>query len=97
MTGLALGTLAADRAPFDDRPQAFGRPLYNERQWGVMKDGMKYVSKAYGEALRDLRADPHEQVDVLRSGADTEPWLGAMAAALGAISSKAASCVQIAP
>jgi arylsulfatase A-like enzyme len=83
MTGLALGRLAVDRAPFDDRPQAFGRPLYNERQWGVMKDGMKYVAKAYGESLRDLRADPHEQVDLLRSGADTEPWLGAMAAALG--------------
>jgi arylsulfatase A-like enzyme len=83
MTGLALGTLALDRGAFDDRPQAFGRPLYSERQWGVMKDGMKYVAKGYGEALRDLRADPREQIDLLRSGADTSPWLGAMAAALG--------------
>ena len=83
MTGLALDAIAVDRAPFDDRPQAFGRPLYNERQWGVMKDGMKYVAKAYGEALRDLRADPGEQVDLLRTGADTSPWLGAMEAALG--------------
>jgi arylsulfatase A-like enzyme len=83
MTGLPLGTLAADRGPFDDRPQAFGRPLYNERLWGVMKDGLKYVAKAYGESLRDLRADPAERMDVLREGTDTSPWLGAMAAALG--------------
>jgi arylsulfatase A-like enzyme len=83
MTGLPLGTLAADRRPFDDRPLAFGRPLYNERQWGVLKDGLKYVAKAYSESLRDLRADPGEELDVLREGTDTAPWLGAMAGALG--------------
>ncbi len=83
MTGLALGSVAHDSGPFEDRPQAFGRPLYNERQWGVMKEGLKYVAKGYGAALRDLRADPREETDLLRSGADTSPWLGAMAAALG--------------
>jgi hypothetical protein len=83
MTGLALGSLAADDAPFEDRPQAFGRPLYGDRQWGVLKEGLKYVAKLHGERLNDLRADPGEELDVLRPGTDTGPWLGAMAAALG--------------
>jgi arylsulfatase A-like enzyme len=83
MSGMPLDTLASDDKPFEERPQAFGRPLYGGPAWGVMKDGTKYVSRASDEHLFDLRADAHEKTDLLRMGADTNPWLGAMSSALG--------------
>jgi arylsulfatase A-like enzyme len=56
----------------EDRPLAFGRPLYGAVRWGVVADGHKLTTHELRESLFDLRADPGERNDLL-TGAPYDP------------------------
>ncbi len=58
LAGLARGE-PDDR--FVDRSLAFGRLLYGANAWGSLQNGEKWVSRAGGERVFDLQADPTEQ------------------------------------
>lgn len=67
---------AADgsRAPdFVARPQAFGRPLYGLRQWGVLQGTDKYTTAEGVDERYDLASDRAEQRDRYASGWDAAP------------------------
>ena len=85
MTGWPLQELVtgARQAEFAERPQAFGRPLYGMRRWGVVHDGIKYTSHLGADARFDLGADPGEQDDLFKAGEDRGVHRDAMADALG--------------
>ena len=59
-------------AALRDRDQSFGRPLYGTEQWGVLSDGMKYISDAGWESVYDLTTDPGESIDLVESGDSKE-------------------------
>ena len=63
MVGSDLRALASGDATtqFQERPQAFGRPLYGLRRWGSLHQGMKYTVHEGEEALFNLQTDPGEQ------------------------------------
>ncbi len=65
MVGFDLRNLANGSATqrFEDRPQAFGRPLYGLRRWGSLENGKKYMADKGNEALYDLAVDPGETQD----------------------------------
>jgi hypothetical protein len=85
MTGWPLQDLVSGerQAEFADRPQAFGRPLYGMRRWGVLHEGVKYTSHLGADARFDLDTDPGEQDDQFKVGEDTAPHRDAMSQALG--------------
>jgi arylsulfatase len=63
MVGSDLRALASGDATtqFQERPQAFGRPLYGLRRWGSLHQGMKYTVHEGKEALYNVDKDPGEQ------------------------------------
>jgi arylsulfatase A-like enzyme len=78
LTGLDLLSSPADPG----RAIGLGRVLFGESQWGVVKDGKKWVAGPGTQALWDLRADPAESVD--RSAeVDLSVWPEHLSAALG--------------
>ena len=85
MEGIALQELidggAEASARFEARAQAFGRPLYGERQWAVMADAHKYLAAKGKDELYNLEEDPGEQVD-LSEDQDPQPWWDRMSEAL---------------
>lgn len=84
MTGWPLQDLVSgERADaFAERPQAFGRPLYGKRRWGVLTDGQKYTTTRGKDERFDISADPGELEQLFEPGEDTSPWRAAMATAL---------------
>jgi hypothetical protein len=62
MVGSDLRLLASGDTTeqFQNRPQAFGRPLYGLRRWGSLHQGMKYLVHEGKEELFDLQKDPGE-------------------------------------
>ncbi len=78
LRALTNGTQSAD---FTTRPHAFGRPLYGLRQWGSLKQGMKYTVHQGREHLYNLSEDPHETTDII-DGANPAPLRQAMGEAL---------------
>ena len=64
-------TMRGDKASSDAlraRDQSFGRPLYGTEQWGVLSNGMKYISDAGWESVYDLTTDPGETSDLVETG-----------------------------
>ena len=80
LQGVADGTLEATARA---RPLAFGRPLYGDRRWGSLSEGLKYHSSAGKEQIYDLGSDRAEDKDLRRRGADPAPLREALAAGLG--------------
>ena len=83
MVGWDLRSLSnqTQSADFSARPHAFGRPLYGLRQWGSLKQGLKYTVHQGREQVFDLGADPGETTD-LSGQTDTTPLQLAMGEAL---------------
>jgi hypothetical protein len=70
-----------ESAPFEARPQAFGRPLYGPDGWGVVSEGHKWWGRGGERQAFDLRTDPGETRDLLES-VDETPFPVAMGEAL---------------
>jgi len=68
--GMPLQPLSAGETTekFTQRPQAFGRPLYGERRWGSLHQGIKYSSHKGNEDVYDLNVDPGERDDLAPEG-----------------------------
>ena len=78
----ADGTRAA---AFRERPQAFGRPLYGLRKWGVLTGDDKYTTAEGSDERYALAEDPGEAADQYATGwteAPTDAWKN-MGVALG--------------
>lgn len=70
MTGQPL-QVAVDggaRGDLSGRPIGFGRPLYGQRRWGVVDEGLKYTQHDGRERVFDLGADPTEARDLVATG-----------------------------
>jgi len=67
MLGSDLRLLANGTATeqFQDRPQAFGRPLYGTRRWGSLNNGTKFMVHEGVEELFDLNSDALEQRNLI--------------------------------
>jgi arylsulfatase A-like enzyme len=75
---------AAALAHLDERPLAFGRPLYGSDGWGVTQRGMKWYSQGGGQFLYDLGRDPGETSNLTSGGrADLSPYPAVLGEALG--------------
>jgi hypothetical protein len=75
---------AAALASLEERPLAFGRPLYGAEGWGVTRRGMKWYSQGGGQFLYDLRRDPGEASNLSVGGrVDLSPYPAVLGAALG--------------
>jgi len=75
---------AAALASLEERPLAFGRPLYGADGWGVTQRGMKWYSQGGGQFLYDLRRDPGETSNLTVGGrVDLSPYPAVLEAALG--------------
>jgi hypothetical protein len=64
------------------RPQAFGRPLYEQDGWAVLDEDKKWIDRAGVQRLYDVQHDPQEVTDI----ADQHPLEGypsALSEALG--------------
>lgn len=62
---------------FRDRPQAFGRPLYGLRKWGVLTGTDKYTTAEGVDERYALDSDPGEDTNRYASGwteAPTDAW-----------------------
>lgn len=83
MDGRPLQALADGSAhqAFEDRPLAFGRPLYGRRRWGVLSGDRKYTSTEGRERVVDLSTDPDEKRPS-KVVPDRSELLGAMGLAL---------------
>ena len=76
----------ADRsraAEFESRPQAFGRPLYGEQQWGALSGTTKWIVHEGEEQRFDVAADPVEKSPATPDALDREAMRAAMLRALG--------------
>lgn len=85
MTGIPLqGVVEGSQAArFDARPLGFGRPLYGDRAWGVVDQGLKYTSSQGAEHIHDMAVDPGETAARDQGGKrDAAPLLQAMARGL---------------
>ena len=60
--GIALQTLEAT----NNRPIAFGRPLYGDDAWGSLQNGYKYTTRSGSEKLIYLPHDPKEYASVAK-------------------------------
>jgi len=69
MIGADLRLLASGNATdmFNQRPQAFGRPLYGLRRWGSLVDGTKFTVHKGLEEIYDLRTDRAEATNIVES------------------------------
>ncbi|NCG20489.1 MAG: sulfatase-like hydrolase/transferase, partial [Rhodobacterales bacterium] len=47
-----------------DRPQAFGRPLYNNDGWAVLEQGQKWINRDGVQIVHDIASDPAELKNV---------------------------------
>jgi hypothetical protein len=56
---------------FEERIQAFGRPLYGQERWGALEGDLKWTSHKGMEAVFDIRADPLEKEN-LRASSNLE-------------------------
>jgi arylsulfatase A-like enzyme len=76
---------AAAKAALADRPVAFGRPLYGAERWGVLDDGVKYVTTEGKEHAYELASDVKENRDKLEGKgiAESAEWRAALGEALG--------------
>lgn len=89
MVGVSLVDLAArDDGARDasfSRKLGIGWMLYGPEQWGVLREGKKYVSGAGRERLFDVVADPGETHDLVTGtpGVDLTSWRGVLGEALG--------------
>ena len=72
----------ASLAALAERPQVFGRPLYDGDGWSVLLQDRKWITRDGRERLYDLGEDPQERKDIA-SGADLGPYPLAMAGQLG--------------
>lgn len=68
-------------AALQQRPQAFGRPLYGQERWGVLADDHKWTTTQGRQVLMDLSTDPGETQD-LATGQDLSAYPGRMAEGL---------------
>ena len=62
---------------FAARPQAFGRPLYGLRRWGVLTGTEKFTTTEGEDALYDLATDPGERDDQMKAAwvnPPTDQW-----------------------
>ncbi len=103
---LLLGDREAD---FRARPQAFGRPLYGARRWGVLVGHDKYLTTEGREAVYDLSRDPGEHDDIadrrdtarlraeMAAGLDREVHLGFRLVAKPARAAKALTARLVVP
>lgn len=83
MIGLDLRLLANGNATdmFNQRPQAFGRPLYGLRRWGSLVNGTKFTVHKGIEEVYDLRTDRPESINIADT-ADTTASIEALGVAL---------------
>ena len=81
MTGWALQDYADRVAQFEERPQAFGRPLYGSTIWGSLEGGQKYITREGREEVYNVRTDPAEADDIVEQ-VGGQPGRDAMARAL---------------
>ena len=72
--GVALQDIARAPAHFEDRAVGFGRPLYGQRRWGVVRGNLKYTTWKSTETLVDLATDPDEAVNLLPDSGSTAEW-----------------------
>ena len=84
LDGIALQTLST-RPPegIEERPIAFGRPLYGRRRWGVVQGQHKYTTTKSIEKVVNLADDPDEKKNLVLRGTDPLPWRQALADGLG--------------
>jgi arylsulfatase A-like enzyme len=75
-----LETLSARRMPI-------GHLMYDKERWAVLADGHKYIMQTFSgtDELYDLKADPHEQKNLIQkqSPAQLAHWHQALAEATG--------------
>lgn len=83
LDGRSMVSVAKSGTVDGDRPLAFGRVLYGNEGWGVVKGATKYITRAGGERIHDLKADPGEATNLRIEGADPLPLRKALADALG--------------
>ncbi|MBI2840103.1 MAG: sulfatase [Acidobacteria bacterium] len=89
MPGISLVDLATrdggTRDAVRSRKLGFGWMLYGSEQWGVLRDGKKYVSGGGRERLFDVVADPAENHDLAtgRPGVDLPSWRRLLGEVLG--------------
>ncbi len=76
---LAPAARTGDTTTIADRSFAIGRALYGGVQWGSVADGKKYITTKGREELYDLRADPGEAHDLVRTGGSTDAARTALA------------------
>ena len=72
MSGLSLQDFTARSAEFEDRPLAFGRPLYGSTIWGSLDGGSKYITREGVEQVFDVRTEPGEQTDIVQTSGSQE-------------------------
>lgn len=75
MVGTDLRLLASGNATdvFNQRPQAFGRPLYGTRRWGSLENGIKFTVHEGEEEIFDVNSDPGETKNLI---AEIDPTAG---------------------
>ena len=75
LEGVPLQDIAnADETAYADRPIGFGRPLYGQRRWGVVRGTHKYTTWKSTETVVDLSEDPQEARNLLPRNADALEW-----------------------
>ncbi|MCK6502312.1 sulfatase [Myxococcota bacterium] len=80
LQGAADGSATAELV---GRPIGFGRPLYGQRRWGVVDEGLKYTQHDGRERVYDLATDPGEARDLVTGGqAPVEALVQAMSEAV---------------
>lgn len=72
---------AESLSALEQRPQAFGRPLYGQERWGVLAEDQKWTTTKGRQVLMDLASDPEENKD-LAKGQDLSAYPLLMAQAL---------------
>ena len=83
LDGVALqDIIAAPPETYAERPIGFGRPLYGDRRWGVVKGDHKYTTWRSTEVLVDLSEDPEETNNLVDATTDTAHWRGVLSEAL---------------
>ncbi|MCB9682442.1 MAG: sulfatase [Alphaproteobacteria bacterium] len=71
-------------AALQERPLAFGRPLYGKERWGSLHEGMKYTTVGANQMAFDIRDDPKERKDLLTKSPElADQGREAMSEALG--------------
>ena len=74
---------AKARAALNDRDQVFGRLLYGDTQWGMLRGHMKYVTRDGDERLFDVARDPRERHALTPAPEEAARYRDRIAKALG--------------